>query len=416
MGKFEKCTELEHVSPEFPYMPKEEWESRIKRAKELMAQENVEGMLICNRKDWIYYFGWMKPYKYAFPNVGIIPREGPTAFVGEILGVNHLGLEGYAERAIAYPGDSRAPTPRAPDPIELLAEVIKDLGLDSATIGMEFGQFMWWEGMTMNEWEKLKSLLPHAKFVDVTDSIIFSQRMIKSEWEIGVMRKLFRAAARGYFRAIDVAKVGINERDLFYAMLDVWKEEGILDTLAYEIQLLQSSRKIATSRYQDHILEKGDYIFFDGGPTYKGYESDIQRMLWIGDPGPKVKAMGRLAQIGQEAAEALVKPGVTCGELWQAGHEAMAKIDPSIWDIIRSPKWIGWVGHSEGLCLHEPPYIVENDPTPLRPGMTIVIEIPTLDLEAGTFFNMPENLFLVTKEGSECLTVDFGPNGIYIRT
>jgi len=416
MSELKKCYEIKALSPKFPYMPREEWEGRIKKAKKIMAEKGIDALFLLNKKNWTYYFGWVKPYPYVYPAVGIVPRDGPTTFITEVLGINNLELKGYAERAIGFRGDVRAPTPFAPDPVVAIAELIKDLGLENGTLAVELGSFGWWTGLTQGEWEKLKKLLPNVKWVDAQELVVWPQRMIKTQWELDTIRKLYRAVCRGYLKAIEVARPGVNEKDVFRAMMEVWLDEGIIDSI-YTMHVLQTSRNIATSFYEDHVLRPGDYIFLDGGPSYKEYESDCQRIIWIGDPGDKARKWAYAAEIAHIEVEDLLKPGTKLGEIWQKGHEVIARyLGESIWQDIRSPQWIGWVGHSVGLGLHEPPYIVEGATEELQPGMVINVEFPAFSVKDKVFYNMPENTYIITQRGFENLTLDLGPYGIYIKT
>ena len=137
-----KMTERETLNPEFPYMPKSEWESRIKKARQLMGKMGLDALMILNNDNRAYFFGCGKPYQYGYPNAGIIPREGPTTLVSNSEDRDVVGMQGYTERNIGYRGDSNAPTPQAPDPVKLIAEVMEELDLANKTIGMEFGKFI----------------------------------------------------------------------------------------------------------------------------------------------------------------------------------------------------------------------------------------------------------------------------------
>lgn len=411
-SELKKAVEKEAMNPEFPYMPKVEWESRIKRARSLMEKKGLDALMILNNEDRLYFFGRGKPYKYEYPNVGIIPRVGLTTLISESIDANLVAKEGYVNRNIAYSGDSRAPTPTSPDPVKLVAEVMEDLGLGNKVIGMEFGPFLWWEGFNINQWERFKKELPHAKFIDATD-LIWEMRMIKSEWEIEVMRYLYRATAKGYLQIINNAEPGKNEKELFYDALKVWMEQGIVDSMNYRLNVVYFITYV--SPYRDRVLKRGDFILFDGGPSYKGYVADVQRMLHIGDPGKEIRRLGRLAARAHERVEDILKPGVTAGELWKVGYSKVAEEEPRIWELARSKEWIGWVGHGEGLNEHELPYLVDGSDFVLKEGMTISLEIPVFDTN-GKLANMPEDVYLITKDGFDKLSKDFGPMDIYIKT
>jgi len=412
--ELDKVIEEKALNPEVPYMPKSEWESRIAKARNLMGKADLDAMIILNNEDRLYFFGRGKPYKYEYPNVGIIPREGPTTLISERTDSRLVQKEGFVERNIRYSGDSQAPTPRSPDPVKLVAEVMEDLNLADKKIGMEFGAFMWWEGFNMNQWEQFKAELPKAAFVDATD-LIWENRMIKSEWEIEVMRYLYRATAKGYLEIINNAEPGKNEKELFYDALKVWMREKIIDSLNYRLNVVLLNASMYLSPYRDRILKEGDFIMFDGGPSYKGYVADIQRMVHIGDPGKEVRRLGRLATRAHEAVEDILKAGVTVGEVWKAGYSAIGREEPRIWELLKAKEHIRWAGHGEGLIEHEPPYIVEGSNFALKEGMTISLEFAVKDSNGKTA-NMPEDVYLITKDGFDKLSKDFGPMDIYIKT
>lgn len=422
-----RAFETEALNPEHPYMPKKEWESRIKKAQGLMEKRGLGAILILNNQDRLYFLGREKPYRLGFPYVGIIPRQGPTTLISENEDADLLGLEGYAHRNIGFRGDLPAPKSKAPDPIKLAAEVMKDLDLANKTIGMEFGHFLWWDGFNINEWEQFKGLLPEVKFVDASD-LIWEMRTVKSEWEIGVMRHLYRATIRGYRNIIEGARAGKNERELFYEAMRIWMEEGIIDSINSTLNVIRAGTRLGPSAaqrsrgqflalepYRDRLLEEGDYILLDGGPSYKGYMADIQRMICIGDPGEEIRRAGKLAVKAQEAVEKILRPGITAGDIYRTGFSRVAEETPGIWHKMGSRKTSGWCGHGEGLNMHEPPYLFAGSDAVIREGMVISVEISTV-VEDGRLANMPEDVYLITKNGFDKLTEDFGPADIYVKT
>jgi len=403
-----KAVERESLNPKFPYMPKEEWDSRIKMIRDLMEKNGLDAVMILNNQNSRYFFGSGKTYKNVYPAVGIIPNKGPATIIMESGDALVVDMEGYAERTIGYRGDTQAPTPTAPDPVMLVAEVLMDTDLGNATIGMEFGSFMWWDGINMNEWEQLKRQVPEAKFVDATD-LIWEMRMIKSQWEVDVMRHLYRVTCKGYSQIIHNAKPGVNEMDLFYDAMKIWIDERIVDSTNYELNVLN-----AIQPYRDRVLKEGDWIMLDGGPSYKGYCADIQRFIHIGDPGKGVLRAATLAYEGLMAAEEILKPGITAGEIWMTAFTTIGEKDPDSWRKARSRRLVGWVGHGEGLNLHEPPYLVEGSDAIIREGMIIAVEVPSF--YERSFANMPEDTYLITKDGFEKLTMDLGPGDAYVKT
>lgn len=407
-SELQKTVQRESRKPEYPYMPVEEWEARIARARGEMEQSGLDALMILNGQNRLYFFGSTKTYRNLFPSVGIVPRKGQVTMINESADALVLNAEGYADWNIGYRGDPQAPTPTAPDPIAIIIEVMNELGLDGKTVGMEYGRGMWWDGLTMNEWETIRSAFPRTKFVDATP-LIWNLRVIKSAWEAGVMRHLHKLTAQGYMEMIGKIGPGKNERELFYDLLRGWIDTGIVDSTNYTLSCIN-----AIQPYRDRILKQGDWMMLDGGPTYKGYCSDMQRFVHIGDPGPEFGKFSRLACDGMWAAEEILKPGVTAGELWTAAYAVMADKDPLMWRRARSKRMVGWIGHGEGLNIHEPPYIVEGSEEVIREGMIIALEVPSYF--NNTFANMPEDTYLITADGYEKLSSDLGPLDTYVRT
>ncbi len=73
--EFSKMIESQALNPEFPFMPKDQWESRIKKARQLMERKNLDALMILNNNNRTYFFGCGKPYRYVYPNAGIIPHN-----------------------------------------------------------------------------------------------------------------------------------------------------------------------------------------------------------------------------------------------------------------------------------------------------------------------------------------------------
>ena len=71
---------------------------------------------------------------------------------------------------------------------------------------------------------------------------------------------------------------------------------------------------------------------------------------------------------------------------------------------------IRFAGHSMGYYTHEPPYLVPDDHTELKPGMYLAVEVAAIEKpalpgpEPDCVMMWPEDNLLVTEEGYENLT------------
>jgi Xaa-Pro aminopeptidase len=113
----------------------------------------------------------------------------------------------------------------------------------------------------------------------------------------------------------------------------------------------------------DRTIQQGDAVVMDLGGVAGGYWSDITRTVFVGEPTDEQRQVYDVVREAQEAAFAAIRPGVTCEAVDRA---ARAVIEEAGY----GERFIHRTGHGIGIELHEPPYIVQGNRTPLEPGMT----------------------------------------------
>jgi Xaa-Pro aminopeptidase len=148
----------------------------------------------------------------------------------------------------------------------------------------------------------------------------------------------------------------------------------------------------------DRIIRKGDAGICDTGPTYKGYQIDIQRTFYVGEPPQKQIELSKLIKEAFLETLESIKPGIQVCEIHKAAVEMVQKRDAQQFPII------DFMGHSMGLANHEPPWIRANEETIVEPGMVFCIEMGAFDPKQEVCGSMPEDIVLVTEDGIENLT------------
>lgn len=120
------------------------------------------------------------------------------------------------------------------------------------------------------------------------------------------------------------------------------------------------------------ILQQGDMVLVDMGGTLHGYASDITRTYVYGTPSPRQRQLWELERQAQSAAFAAAQLGVVCGAVDAAarGVFTAAGFGPDY----QVPGLPHRTGHGLGLDIHEAPYIVAGNQTPLAEGMCFSIE------------------------------------------
>jgi Xaa-Pro aminopeptidase len=117
----------------------------------------------------------------------------------------------------------------------------------------------------------------------------------------------------------------------------------------------------------ERVIEPGDTVVLDFGGLMFGYGSDTTRTVCVGEPDPEVVKVHEIVRTAQQAAFEAVRPGVSCQEVDRVARAVIA-------DGGYSSQVIHRTGHGIGVTTHEPPYLIEGEQLPLRPGMCFSIE------------------------------------------
>jgi Xaa-Pro aminopeptidase len=132
----------------------------------------------------------------------------------------------------------------------------------------------------------------------------------------------------------------------------------------------------------------------DFGGVQDDYCSDITRTVFLGEPTDEQREVYAIVRAAQQAAFEAVRPGVSAQDVDRAARAVITEAG-------YGDRFVHRTGHGIGLEIHEPPYIVEGNTTPLEPGMTFSDE-PGIYLE-GRFGVRIEDQVVVTVQGAERL-------------
>jgi Xaa-Pro aminopeptidase len=124
------------------------------------------------------------------------------------------------------------------------------------------------------------------------------------------------------------------------------------------------------------------------------YCSDITRTVFVGEPPDEQREVYAIVRAAQQAAFEAVRPGISAQDVDRAARAVIT-------DAGYGDRFVHRTGHGIGLEIHEPPYIVEGNATPLEPGMTFSDE-PGIYRE-GRFGVRIEDQVVVTVQGAERL-------------
>lgn len=232
------------------------------------------------------------------------------------------------------------------------------------------------------------ALLPVAGWVETL-------RMVKSPAEIERIRRSVETNSKAFEAAVRRVRPGICERDLAAEIEHQMHRLGA-EKPSFETIVAAGERSALPHAHPTGArVEAQDLLLVDMGAFQEGYASDMTRMLFLGQPGARVKRLHRAVLEAQLAAVDAIRPGVTTASVDRQARAVLKKYK-------LEDKFVHSTGHGLGLEIHELPRIGRKDKTRLAAGMVITIE-PGVYLEGFGGIRI-EDTVVVTQRGCEVLT------------
>jgi Xaa-Pro dipeptidase len=219
--------------------------------------------------------------------------------------------------------------------------------------------------------------------------------MIKSEHELALMRLASSVTLQAYEAAWKSLKSGMTQHDFADLVSTAHSQLGFPGSASVQVGEYSA---LPHGSVTPQVVREGTILLIDGGCKVEGYSSDISRTFVLGKPTDKMKKVFDIVYRAQSAALAKAAPGVDCGEVDAAARKVIV-------DAGYGPGYKYFthrVGHGLGMDGHEWPYLVKDNPAPLRANMTFSDE-PGIYIK-GEFGVRIEDDMHITESGAELLT------------
>ena len=384
-------------------MPKSEAYARCSRLQDWMKGASVDAVFVFQNVDMYYFSGTVQSGLLCLPTSG-----DPLYLVQKSL--SRAKTESPLDRILPFPGFKKLPEWLAQEKIQSLYRI----GIETDVLPTSF-------------YLRLKELFPSTEFIDASEPIR-KIRMVKSDYEIGLMRRAAEMLRLAYDRLPEWIRPGKTELEVMAQLegcLRSLGHQGIVRMRGFNSQLGYGTLSSgASASYPSPFpgpvgfiglypavpngagrrkIEAGDTVVVDIVGGYGGYLADKTRTFVLGEPASALgEAHVFLLALNKEL-ESMIKPGTPCSRIYQHALERV-KDSPYAGGFMGiGDGQVRFVGHGIGLELDELPVLAGGFDMPLQPGMTIAVEPKVFFPELGG--TGIENTYLVTDSGFETLTV-----------
>jgi Xaa-Pro dipeptidase len=331
----------------------EERRVRVERARELMAAEKIDALILSGGTSLVYFTNirWGGGERLF---ASVIPVKGQPFFVcpafEEDRAREQIALGPFADGVADVRTWNEDESPYA-----LVAEGLKDRGLATGTVGVEETmKFVWADGIT--------AAAPQLKMVSGTP-ITAGCRMIKDDHELELIRIACAATLKVYQAVYRALQPGMTQNVVSDLIDAGYRQIGFPGGASVQVGEYTA---LPHGSIAPQTIREGTIIMIDDGCTVHGYQSDLTRTFVLGRPTTKMQSVFDIVKRAQNAALAAARPGAPLESIDAAARKIVV-------DSGYGPgfKYFSHrLGHGMGMDGHEWPYLVKNNMFGWRTALT----------------------------------------------
>jgi Xaa-Pro dipeptidase len=356
--------------------------ARLAKVQGLMQQRR-SGALLIESGTTLEYFTGVRWWRSERTTAALIPAAGPVVVVTPAF------EEPSVRETLKVPAEVR-PWKEDESPFALLAAAWRDHG-HGGPLAIE---------PTTRYFivERVAAAADNKATIVPGDELVRACRMLKSPSELALLQTandVTIAALRSVHGSI---QSGMKAADILGLMVAATEQLG--GKHEFTLVLLNEASAYPHGSIKPQQVRAGSVVLIDTGCSVHGYQSDISRSWVFGEISARQRELWDTVKRGQELALETAKPGVAAGAVDRA---VRAFYEQQGWSRDYGlPGLSHRTGHGIGLDVHEPPYLVRSDPTPLQPGMCFSDE-PGLYIP-GEFGIRLEDCWYMTESGPKLFT------------
>ncbi len=250
--------------------------------------------------------------------------------------------------------------------------------------------------VTLGQRKKLGKALRGIKLVPCDDGLI-AQRAVKTDDEVKHIVRAGKIQQQAFEETLAFIEPGMTEAAVA-AFLEYRMRALGADGVSFpSIVAADANAALPHAIPGNTKIKKGSLVLIDWGAKFRGYCSDMTRVIALGKMKPKLREVYRVVLDAQLAAIDAIKPGVPLRAVDQVARDHIDKHGYG--------EFFGHgLGHGLGLDIHEEPRLSPLAPKDgvLKPGHVVTVE-PGVYLPGVGGVRIEDDV-LVTPRGKRVLT------------
>jgi len=353
----------------------------ITRLRRRISDADLDAIVAISPENVTYVSGFVVPsqslmrWRHA---ACILTADGRVAMVA-------IDMEASTVKAHAGIDDLRIYREFSDDPMDKLADALKDLQLDHGKVGIEM------EYLPAKDFATLQKTLPEVRWT-AADPVFNEARQIKTPNETALLRSLSKLTDKAIGDTLLSAKIGMSEMELAGKLLASLFAGG---AESYKLMIIASGERSQFPNVgpTDRKLRSGDLIRMEIFGQRNGYLAGVCRTAVVGEATAEAKNIWANLIECKYLVMDLIKPGAGCAEIYRKFLQKFSAL---------GFQPISFVAHGIGLHLHEEPYMGRYGHATVESGMVGAFE--PLVYIPGRFGMQNKDMFAVSESGCELLS------------
>lgn len=353
-------------------------QSRVDALRERLTSESLDAIVITHPSNRFYLSGYTAQDHPPNESAGhlLVGRERA------VLVTSHLEAERAHQQATGFEIAASAGSFAQTDATVLLEMAARRVGFED-------------EAILHKDYVALQDGLGDGVELVPVGGLVDDLRHVKSEDEIAIIARAIDITDRA-FESV-AAGIQVDDTELqIAARLDHAMREFGAEGVAFPT-IVASGPNAALPHHDPstRAIQPGEPIIIDMGALLEGYNADLTRTVWVGEPNETLRAIYPVVRQALEAAEAGLRAGLT-------GREGDAIARDVITEAGFGEYFVHSLGHGLGVRVHEGPNLSPRYERRLPVGSVVTIE-PGIYLPGKGGVRI-EDVAVIREEGVQILT------------